>query len=104
MTNVIAGTTSYLTVDFYDEEGAASSPLTISYIVTSLLSGASIRTATSVTPATSVTITLTASQDNGNLPTGEGYDTRRVTVTAGFSDGSAAVSYFDYTITSPTLS
>jgi hypothetical protein len=61
-------------------------------------------TATSVTPAVSVTITLTASQDNGNLPVGESYDSRRVTVTAGFSGGASSVSYFDYNVTSPTLS
>lgn len=104
MTNVIAGTTSYLTVDFFDENGAASSPLSISYTVVSLFNGAVIRTATSVTPATSVTIVLTAAQDNGNIPAGESYDPRRVTVTAGFSGGASAVSYFDYSVTSPTLS
>jgi hypothetical protein len=104
MINVIAGTTSYLTVDFFDENGAASSPLSISYTVTSLFNGATIRAATSVTPAISVTIVLTASQDNGNLPAGESYDSRRVTVTAGFSGGASSVSYFDYNVTSPTLS
>lgn len=101
MIKVIAGTTSYLTVSFFDETGAAASPISVSYTVTNLTTGASIRGTTSVTPASTVTIILTAAQDNASPSSDKNYDTRRVTITAVLSGSAQAVSYYDYIVINP---
>lgn len=100
MNQVIAGTTSYLTANFFDEDGNPSAPASISYKVDNLDTGASIRGATSVTPASSVEITLTADVDNVAPTSPNAYDTRRVTVTGVFASAQT-VQYFDYVVIDP---
>jgi len=100
MNSVVAGSTSYLTVNFFDEDGNPAAPSTLSYKVDNLDTGDAIRASTSLTPATSVEITLTASLDNVAPVSPNAYDTRRVTVTAVYPSAQT-VQYFDYVVIDP---
>lgn len=100
MNQVIAGTTSYLTANFFDEDGNPSAPSSVSYKVDNLDTGAVIRASTSATPSSSVEITLTADVDNVAPTSPNAYDTRRVTVT-GVYPSAQTVQYFDYVVIDP---
>ena len=100
MNSVVAGSTSYLTVNFFDEDGNPAAPSTLSYKVDNLDTGAAIRASTSITPSTSVEITLTADVDNVAPTSSNAYDTRRVTVT-GVYPSAQTVQYFDYVVIDP---
>lgn len=100
MNQVIAGTTSYLTANFFDEDGNPSAPISVSYKVDNLDTGATIRGSTSATPSTNVEITLTADVDNVAPTSPNAYETRRVTVT-GVYPSAQTVQYFDYVVIDP---
>ena len=100
MNQVIAGTTSYLTANFFDEDGNPSAPISVSYKVDNLDTGATIRGSTSATPSTNVEITLTADVDNVAPTSPNAYDTRRVTVTGVYASAQT-VQYFDYVFIDP---
>lgn len=101
MDKVIAGTTAYLTVDFKDRYGDPAIPSTVSYTVTNLDTGATIRSSTSVTPSSSVEIVLTAALDTNSPGVNKTHDTRRVVVTATYSGDAQVVDYFDYEVINP---
>lgn len=88
------GTTAYLTVAFLDKTGAAALPVAVSYRIDCLSSGAAVKAATSVTPATSVEITLSAT-DNAILA-GLPAERRRVTVEATYAGSEAVRDQYDY--------
>lgn len=100
MNQVIAGTTSYLTANFFDEDGNPSAPISVSYKVDNLDTGAAIRGSTSATPSANVEITLTADVDNVAPTSPNAYDTRRVTVTGVYASAQT-VQYFDYVVIDP---
>lgn len=99
MNQVTAGTTAYLQVAFRDKDGTAALPTTVNYEVKCLSTGNTVVASTSVTPATSVTITLTPTantlQSSSNV-----YETRRVIITAGYGAGDSLVDFYDYQINS----
>ena len=82
------GSTAYLEISFYDKDNNAATPSTVTYRIDDLNSGAEIRADTSVSPASSVEITLTP-DDNKILDTTSAYEKRLVTIktTFGTDDG-----------------
>jgi len=96
MDTVNEGTTAYLEVAFLDKAGAAALPTGVTYRIDCLSTGTAVKASTSVTPATSVEITLSA-LDNaiiGNAPA----ERRRVTVEATYGVADAVRSQYDYLV------
>lgn len=90
------GTTGYLTVSFYDKTGALSSPTAVSYRIDCLSSSTEIVGDTSVSPASSVEIQLTAA--NNAIVSGLPRERRRVTVTGTYSGDQAVTHQYDYEV------
>lgn len=90
------GTTGYLTVSFYDKTGALAAPSTVSYRIDCLSSGTEIVDDTSVSPASSVEIQLTAA--NNAIVSGLPRERRRVTVTGTYSGDQAVTHQYDYEV------
>lgn len=90
------GTTAYLTVAFLDKTGAAALPTGVTYRIDCLSSGTAIKASTSVTPATSVEITISATENAilGGLP----FERRRITVEATYSGSQAVRDQYDYQV------
>lgn len=75
--------TAWLTVAFFDENGDAVSPASITYRVDDVSSGASLRDTTSVAPAATIEIKLNA-EDNRILNQANAVEMRAVTLRAAF--------------------
>lgn len=88
MATVKEGSTAYLTVTFKDKAGALSAPANLSYRIDCLATGQVVRGDTPLTPASTVEITLTPA-DMAILAAGSAYETKRVTVKAGYGAGDA---------------
>lgn len=101
MEKVVAGTTTYLTVDFKDKTGAAATPSTVTYKVDNITTNANIRDWTSVSASSSVEITLTADVDNASPGTNYTSDVRRVTVKGVYSGSAQVISFYDYIVENP---
>lgn len=81
METVTERSTAYLTVSFYDKAGALAAPASLTYRIDDVESNVQVRGDTTLTPANSVEITLTPT-DNAILNLVGGNEQRRVTVTA----------------------
>lgn len=101
MDRVIAGTTTYLTVNFKDKDGAAITPSAVSYRVDNITTNTEIRDWTSVTAASSTEITLTHDVDNVSPGTEYTSDRRRVTVKGTYSGSKQVVDIYDYIVINP---
>lgn len=91
------GSTAWLDVSFFDSAGAASTPSAVSYSIVDGRTGAVVRAATSVTPASIVTITLTPA-DNDILVEGSVGEERLVTVTATHGAGDVKTEEYRYQV------
>jgi hypothetical protein len=78
------GSTAWLTVQFYDRAGAPEIPASVTYRIWDVASSIEIVPSTSLTPGSSVEITLT-SDDNRILDDTLYREARKVIVTAGFA-------------------
>lgn len=91
------GSTGYLTVDFKDKDGTLEAPTSISYRIDCLTNGQEVKTDTSVTPASSVEIELTKT-DNAIINQNNNSERRLVTVTGTYSADDAIVEEFEYNV------
>jgi hypothetical protein len=84
-------------VTFRDKNGALTVPSAISYRLDDVDSGTSIRGPTSVTPASSIEITLT-SADNAMVDATKRSEIHELTVTATFGASGQSVFSFDFKV------
>jgi len=94
--NVMEGSTAYLTISFYDTDQSLITPKTIDYYITDD-SGTLIHSPTSVTPASTITITLTPS-DNSLSSSSDRINV--VTIIAYYSPTNRVVSEYRYNVKS----
>lgn len=87
--------TAYLTANFKDKDGAAATPTGVTYQVRK--PGAIVRAFTAVSAASSVTITLTPSDNT--LAAGIDTETREVTVIAEYGASDQVVDHYVYEVT-----
>lgn len=99
MNQINEGTTGYLSVTFKNKSGTEEAPASASYRIDDVATGTQIRAATSLTPATTVEITLTPA-DNRILNTNLRAETRRVTVVAGYGVSDQVTSEYIYRVNS----
>jgi hypothetical protein len=91
------GSTAYLSVTFLDKAGAAQEPLSVTYRVHEMATGAQIRAETSVTPGATVEIAL-APADNVVLHQAALYETHVVTVVGTYGASDAVQSQCQYRV------
>jgi hypothetical protein len=84
MARVNEKTTSYLTVKFYDKDKVLAAPSTITYTVYDVDTNTKIIDTTSVTPGSTVEITLPGGTANVIVTTGKRIEKRRVTIQASY--------------------
>ena len=77
------GSTSYLTVTFYDKDGGYEAPTTVTYKIWCITNDKEVRAVTSLTPASSIEITLTPT-DNSIISQSNALETRLVTIEASY--------------------
>lgn len=83
MQTVNESSTITVPVAFYDKNGDPETPASITYRIDDVSSGAEIVSDTSMTPATSVDITVSAN-DNAILNANRRMEARRMTITAAY--------------------
>ena len=76
--------TASVVVKPYDKDGNAATPNSMTYRIDCLTSGNSVKTETILTPATSVTITITPTENAMQVATND-YEIKEVTVTSEFN-------------------
>lgn len=91
------GSTSYLTVSFKDKAGALAAPASLTYSLHCLTTGAVLRDDVALAPSSQVEITLTPG-DNAILNPGNQYETRLVTVKAGYGAADALQEEYEYQV------
>lgn len=91
------GSTSYLSVSFKDKAGALAAPASLTYSLHCLTTGAALRNDVALSPASQVEITLTPA-DNAILNPGNQYETRLVTVKAGYGAADALQEEYEYQV------
>lgn len=97
---VIAGSSTTLTVSFMNESGAPEAPTSVSYSVWDIPSNTSIRENTTVTPGASVSIPLTSSDTAIRVPNSI-REQRRVIVTSVSGDGNPLIGIYDFPVRNP---
>lgn len=97
MQTVNEGSTAYLTITFKDKTGTPQVPSSITYRIDCMTSGLQVLADTPVTPASSVEITLTPSQ-NAMLVSGNVRETKRVTVKTLYGISDALNDQYDYQV------
>lgn len=96
-TEVNEGSTAPLVVAFLDSAGAAAVPTAVRYRVDDLTNDAEIVAWTSVTPGSSVTISIAPAVNAMGAETNK-KETRRVTIEASYGAADAIVDFEDYTL------
>lgn len=101
-TTIVHGTTAYLLVEFTDEDGQASAPVSVEYCVLNPATGDVLKDWDDAeAPAASMTIEIAASINMlDNLPVGilEVQETRRVLIHADFGTDQELQGYKDYVV------
>jgi hypothetical protein len=87
--------TSFLTVAFTDKAGAPALPVSLTYRVDCISTGAAVVPETAIFPDTNVEITIAAAE-NAILDTTNAKELKRVTVVAGFTGGEQHCEEYDY--------
>lgn len=90
-------TTAYLTVAFFDKTGAAAVPASATYRIDCLTTGTVILDDTALTPAASIEITITPTQ-NRIITAANAQETRRVTVKATYAGSEQDNREYDYQV------
>ena len=91
------GSSAKLRVDFFDESGAPAAPSAVSVRIECLTTGTEIRAETSVTPAQSVTVDITPTE-NRIIDPARSTERRRVTVRSQYGAGEALNEQYDYVV------
>lgn len=87
--------TAWLTVSFYNRAGVLEIPATATYEIWDVASGTTIKASTSLTPASSIEITL-SSDDNKILNQELFREARKVIVTAAYAGSEKLVQDYVY--------
>jgi archaellum component FlaG (FlaF/FlaG flagellin family) len=99
LTEITEETTAYLTVTFYDKNGAASAPASATYQVHDVESGTVMKASTAITPiAATVEIELPGATVNALVNQSNQRERRRVTVTATYGTSDTLNSVYDYLV------
>lgn len=96
-TIVNEGSTAYVTVSLKDKAGALAAPASLTYSLHCLTTGAVLRDDVALTPGSQVEITLTPA-DNAIQNAGNLYETRLLTVAAGYGAGDALQADYEYQV------
>lgn len=91
------GSTAYLTVTLKDKGGALAAPATLTYSLHCLTTGAVLRNEAALLPASQVEITLTPADNAIQVPANL-YETRLVTVKAGYGAADALQEQYEYRV------
>lgn len=91
------GSTAYLTIEFADKDGLPAVPNTVTYRIDCMTTGTAILASTSLTPASSLEITLSATY-NRIIAQDNKYEKRLVTVVAGYAGSEALTSEYTYLV------
>lgn len=97
MPSVNEKSTAYLTVTFKDKAGVQQVPASATYRIDCLTTGTAIKAETALTPAGSVEITLTPT-DNRIIAAANVRESRRVTVNAVYGASDEVHDQFDYDV------
>ena len=97
MNSIVAGTTNYITVSFYDKNGTLAAPSSASWKAIDVETKTEMQSTTVLTPASSIEITV---PDTVNVLVDDTnwVETRRIIVTASYGVGESIVATFDYQI------
>jgi len=87
--------TSYVTVEPKDKNGVAATPTTLVYQIDCVTTSTAITAETSLTPGTSVEITITPTE-NAMIDQANAFEEREVTVTAGYGANDQIIEVFCY--------
>lgn len=90
MITVNEESSSYATFEFFDTAGDPEVPQSITYRIDDVASGAQIKDDTTVTPASSITITVTSSE-NAIINSGRKLELKRITLIASYGATEQAV-------------
>lgn len=91
------GSTAYVTLTLRDKAGALAAPASLMYSLHCLTTGAALRSDVSLTPASQVEITLTPADNAIQIP-GNQYETRVLTVVAGYGATDALQEQYQYQV------
>lgn len=91
------GSTAYATVTLKDKAGALAAPASLTYSLHCLTTGAVLRDNVSLAPASQVEITLTPA-DNAIQTVGNLYETKLLTVVAGYGAADALKEQYEYQV------
>ena len=87
--------TSYITVEPFDKDGVAATPSTLVYQIDCITTSVNIKAETALTPGDSVEITIPPSE-NAIVDQANPYETREVTVTAGYGVDDQVIEVLQY--------
>lgn len=91
------GSTAYLSVSFKDKAGSLAAPASLTYSLRCLTTGNVLREDVALIPASQVEITLTPADNTLQIP-GNQYETRLVTVVAGYGAADALQEQYEYLV------
>lgn len=98
MNTVNEGSTAYLTVAFFDEDGDALAPTSATWQVHDVRSGQVMQAEASIAPiSASVTLTVPPAA-NAIVTAANERETRRVTIKAAYGTGQAINAQYDYEV------
>lgn len=97
LTVINEGDTAYLTVTFKDKTGALAVPVTVTWQCIDLDSGAEMQAETSVSPGSSIEITIPVAA-NAMVDPAKAHETRRVIVKSTYGGSEAKNGQYDYRI------
>jgi len=87
----------WVTVAFYDKDGLAAVPSTVSYRIDCATTGTAVLAPTSATPAASVEVEITPAQ-NAIIVAANAREVKVVTVTATYAGGGEIRNEYRYTV------
>jgi len=94
--------TAYRAVTFRDKDGVAQAPSSASYRIDCMTSGTAIRAVTALTPAATIEIVLTPT-DNAIQNQGNPRERRRLTVTGVYGASDQVIEQFDHDVVNLTF-
>ena len=97
MEEVNEQSTSYLTISPFDRNDAPAVPTGLYYRIDCVTTGTAITAETSLTPASSVVLTITP-QENRIITNDNDYELRKVTIRAEYSGSDQHNEVFDYKV------
>lgn len=94
MEDINEKSTAFVVVDFFGEDGLPAAPVTLSYRIDDVHTGAAVRAITALAPSPSVEIKLTP-EDTTIINAMRENEVKRVTIVAGYGIGDGFQDQFD---------